>query len=300
MPGQNGKAKCILPNEEWQNITVEQINKGIVIIDDYVTYGGGTTTVYGEDTGDFNEFVWIPIPESTDFARVAWTEDVVLAASSTDGAFWEDTTTTEYTNMVSSINSNKGFYIGRYEASDDGNGIAQSKRNKDALELSKTEAITACDSDAISENMHLMYGIEWDSTLNWIEGNATVSSNVNGETIDLAENTETDTGYSWGHFAETTLGDARNDVEDYGYHFARPTGYSEYWKANNIYDFAGISTEITQENYTSAGSDKTVYRGGWHYCFDMANVYQRYPVYFRGVEDVEEPFQIGFRMSFYL
>ena len=56
LPGENGEVDHKMSAEQWNNITAEDINKGIVVVD-----------------GDGNEFVWIPITESSKFARVAWT-----------------------------------------------------------------------------------------------------------------------------------------------------------------------------------------------------------------------------------
>ena len=51
MPGENGAVKSIMPKEQWNSITAEQINKGIVVVDNAITYTGSVP--------DFNEYVWI-------------------------------------------------------------------------------------------------------------------------------------------------------------------------------------------------------------------------------------------------
>ena len=56
LPGENGEVDHKMPAEQWNNITADDINKGIVVVD-----------------ADGNEFVWIPITDSSKFARVAWT-----------------------------------------------------------------------------------------------------------------------------------------------------------------------------------------------------------------------------------
>ena len=169
LPGENGNVKEIMPYEEWQNITVEDINKGIVVVDHAITYDNGQTT---GNVPDFNEYVWIPIPESSKLARTAWTTtcgydltgnwvvaEVTHSLSKTAeiNKFWEDKTKSEYTQMVDSIINNKGFYIGRYEASKDSTGtIAQSKRNQETwTTLTQTDAVTACTKNKIT-NAHLI------------------------------------------------------------------------------------------------------------------------------------------------
>ena len=265
--GQDGSVKEIMPADEWNNITVEDINKGIVIVDNAITYDGGNPS---GTTPDFNEYVWVPIPDSNNFKRTAWTTPYgydangswesggrkhLLAETSTTNYWWEDKTTTEYTNMVDSVEHYKGFYIGRYEASDNGSDIAQSKRNISPwIDVSQTTAITACTNNTKTPNMHLIYGIEWDSTLNWLKDNATISSSNQGatKTMELAD-IQTDSR-SWGNYNNST-GDAEANSGS-----KQNTGYSEYWKANNIYDLAGNVYEWTQEKY-STGADGAS-RGG--------------------------------------
>lgn len=131
------------------------------------------------------------IPESSYFARTAWTiGSDTTAQTLSESAYWEDTTTTEYTNMVSSVNTHKGFYIGRYEVSRDSTStIAQSKRGQAAWTgLSPTEASSACTKNTSTDNMHLMYGIEWDSTLNWLKNKATISSSMTMGLSDIQTN----------------------------------------------------------------------------------------------------------------
>ena len=110
--------------------------------------------------------------------------------------------------------------------------------------------------------MHLIYGIEWDSTLNWLKDNATISSSNQGatKTMELAD-IQTDSR-SWGNYNNST-GDAEANSGS-----KQNTGYSEYWKANNIYDLAGNVYEWTQEKYSTGTFRAT--RGG-HYDNDGDN-----------------------------
>ncbi len=273
LPGQDGSVASIMPADQWNNITSDQINKGIVIVDDAITYDGGNPS---GTVPDFNEYVWVPIPDTNNFKSTAWTTpygwDVngnwvsgtgvthsIAIAPTTDeekqNRFWDDSTITEYTNMVASIEHYKGFYIGRYEASQGTGDVAQSKRNRFPwLSVSQTEAITACTNNTKTPNMHLIYGIEWDSTLNWLIGNATISSSTAGttKTMELSD-IQTDSR-SWGNYSNST-GDANTNS---GWRI--DTGTSEYWKANNIYDIAGNVEEWTQEKYST--ETRRASRGG--------------------------------------
>ena len=271
LPGQDGSVKNKMPVSQWNNITAEDINKGIVVVD-----------------AEGNEFVWIPITDASKFARSAFGE--TLAATSTENAYWEDTTTTEYTNMVTSVNNNKGFYVARYEASANSDSSkAQSKRSVSTwTNISQTDAITKSANYNSTLHSHLMYGIEWDSILNWLNENATISSSTKGQTkpMELVD-IQTDS-CSWGNYSNSTGNAATNSYSK------QNTGTSEYWKANNIYDLAGNVSEWTQEKWSTGPGRAN--RGG-----SYPNYGDSYPAAFRGSTDARNTYNlIGFRASFYL
>ena len=257
LPGENGAVKEIMPAEEWNNITKEDINRGIVVVDNAITYDNGQTT---GTVSDFNEYVWIPMPDSSKFKRVAWTTPYgyngdgkfvngtgvkhVLADMSELNSYWEDNATQEYKNMLSSIKENKGFYMGRYEASKGVSGKAQSKRDQNVW--TDVSQIEATEFSKIKNNSHLIYGIEWDSMLNWIlDSSATISSSISGQMkiidiVDIQEDRR-----SW-----TNCKDAVGNAE-INSGSLNMTGASEYWKANNIYDVGGSIREWTQEMWST-------------------------------------------------
>ena len=271
LPGQDGSVKGIMANNEWNNITAEDINKGIVVVD-----------------GDGNEFVWIPITDISEFDRKAY--GATIAETSTSRAYWEDTSTSEYTNMVSSVTTNKGFYVARYEASKNNNSTkAQSKREANVWKrISQTDAIKKSANYNNALHSHLMYGIEWDSILNWLNENATISSSASGKTKTMELSDIQTNSSSWGNYTDST-GDASTNSYD-----LQTSGTSEYWKANNIYDLAGNVIEWTQEKYST-----------WAYRAYRGGSYDRYGVYGSAAHRscVDESYtisSIGFRVSFYL
>ena len=277
LPGQDGSVASIMPYEQWNKITVEDINKGIVIVDNLITYDNGQST---GTTPDFNEYVWIPIPNfEENFKQTAWTTaygydangDYVFGGGVThsivqnpandtekQNKFWDDSTTQEYQDMLDSVEHYKGFYIGRYEASKGANNNAQSKRNISPwYQVAQTTAITACTNNTTTANMHLMYGVEWDSVLNWLKDNAEIASSTTGQTKTMNIDDIQTNSSSWGNYYNST-GDAAS--EPWARNTLQDTGASEYWKANNIYDIAGNIWEWTQEKY-STGTSRAV-RGG--------------------------------------
>ena len=250
LPGQSGKVIGIMPASQWNKITVDDINQGIVVVNHAITYTSGVP--------DFEEYVWVPIPGKAKFARVAWDgphyyndkwrQGIHPLATASSSNFWE----TSDTKMETSVSSNKGFYIGRYEASNNGSNIAQSKRGQAAwTNIKRSTAITASTNNSIA-NTHLIYGIEWDSTLNWFIDNAKIISSNDIMTKDHIQ-TESRT---WGNYSNS-MGNAAT-----GSGTKRVTGYSEYWKANNIYDMAGNVEEITSESFTRSGEVFSSNRGG--------------------------------------
>ena len=278
LPGQDGSVKEIMPADQWYNITAEQINQGIVIVDHAITYDGGQST---GTISDFNEYVWVSIPDLNKFTRTAWITHSrydengvfgssngkahLLAEEKTEYYYWEEVTN-EYTNMIDSVSIYKGFYIGRYEASNN-EGIAQSKRNQDVWTYVTQETINAaCESD-LTENMHLIYGREWDSTLNWLIDNAIISSPEIGQTKIMELSDIQDDSGTWGNYYNS-IGNAA-----IGRDTMQKTGYSEYWKANNIYDLAGNAYEWTQESYSNEKS--RTYRGGFYNNYSFVAVATR-------------------------
>ena len=254
LPGENGAVKEIMPAEEWNNITKEDINRGIVVVDNAITYDGGQAL---GTLSDFNEYVWIPMPDSSKFARVAWNglywnEGLkngthILMDKAVENAFWEDKTA-DYKNMLNSVSNNKGFYISRYEASKKDDTTAQSKRGQNPCMY-----ITQLDSVVVSSNMnkninsHLIYGIEWDSVLQWLLdseakiGVDTVGGDLKTITIDDIQSDSR----SWGNYKNSVGGAAVNSGT------RQVGGKNEYWKVNNIYDLAGNVSEWSQEQYST-------------------------------------------------
>ena len=283
LPGENGAVKEIMPASDWNSITKEQINKGIVVVDNAITYDNGQTT--GE-VSDFNEYVWIPIADNSKFARVAWNGPYyadglkigthTLSNDSAENKYWEETASSEYTRMISSVSLNKGFYISRYEASKNNDETAQSRRGQESWNyVSQLDAITASSNMKTSINSHLVYGIEWDSILQWVlDSGATIGSDASGTKTITKDDIQSDSR-SWGNYSNSTGGAATNSGSS-----AKVGGTNEYWKVNNIYDLAGNLGECTQEKYSTG--TKCAARGGNYVCIGENN-----PVAGRGYNDVK-------------
>jgi len=145
--------------------------------------------------------------------------------------------------MITSIQKYGGFYIGRYELSNE--GVQKGKttlRNTNWYELYK-KCVTLNASGKVESRM--IWGIQWDLTCDFISKKGEQKSITNSTT--------------WGNYNNSTGDAAVMDGTTQKYGSDQVTGYSEYWKANNIYDLAGNWWEWTQEAYSTYGR---AYRGG--------------------------------------
>ena len=146
-----------------------------------------------------------------------------------------ETMVSEYEEMIASLEKYKGFYIGRYELTANGEktGATQTCENG----VNWYTLYKNCTTLAVGSKVktRMIWGLQWDATCNWL-----ASSGFN-----IIDST------SWGNY--------RNNTAD-GHGTKQNTGFSESWKANNIYDFAGNCLEFTQEAYRTVSR---VIRGGY-------------------------------------
>ena len=149
----------------------------------------------------------------------------------------------EYKTMIKSIEKYGGFYIGRYELSGDVSSPTE-KSGRTITETNWYNLYNACkklganpdgsDKEGIATRM--IWGCQWDATCDFIATKGEGKSITNSST--------------WGNYSDNT---------ETGKGTKQITGYSETWKANNIYDIAGNCFEWTQE----ANSDAIrTFRGG--------------------------------------
>ena len=144
----------------------------------------------------------------------------------------------EFNEMIKSVDTYGGFYIGRYET---GNLVATAGR----------EPVVVKGNNSISNvNWYYMYrnikemsandnvkstmiwGCLWDRTLIWLTETNQASSGVNGKSYSEIVNSS-----NWGNYDKSSGGTGSK----------QPTGNSETWKVNNIYDLSGNVGEWTIE-----------------------------------------------------
>ena len=140
-----------------------------------------------------------------------------------------------YTKMIESIKEYGGFYIGRYELSEAG----VQKNQPTITKINWYDSYKKCQELKASEKVktEMIWGCQWDATCKFIANK--------GEKKNITDSR------TWGNYNNSEDKAAvvvtENGVEVNKFGVKQNTGYSEYWKANNIYDFAGNCSEWTQE-----------------------------------------------------
>ena len=197
----------------------------------------------------------------------------------------EDTQITEY----------GGFYIARYEAGIPNTLISAindtSKRDVSGTPVSKKNQvpwnyISWSKSKANAESMYevknnnnevvvqsiLLTDRMWETTMQWLQkSGANVTSDSRG----------------WGNYS-----DSKTPANVSGYGTLQNTGYSEYWKAKNIYDLAGNLWEWTNAKYDSSNY---VFRG----CSSGGSG-TKFPAAFRNYRSESGEISAGFRVALFV
>ena len=162
-----------------------------------------------------------------------------------------ETMVSDYEEMIASLEKYKGFYIGRYELTANGEKTGATQ-NKNWYTLYKN-----CTTLAVGSKVktRMIWGLQWDATCKWL-----ATSN-----FDITNSS------TWGNYSNNTAG---------GHGTKQNTGYSESWKANNIYDFAGNCYEFIQEAYhTSIRASRGGYYSDNGSYYPASSRYNSYPTY---------------------
>ena len=202
----------------------------------------GKTRVLPNDTSSFREpdIVVGDDGQQYDAVEANWS-----AAGFTSLKNMAETLVKDYDDMIKSLETYKGFYIGRYELTADGEKPGATLTNTNWYNLyAKCKGLAK--NNKVSTRM--IYGLQWDATCKWLAEKG----------FDITDSS------TWGNY--------NNNTEE-GHGEKQDTGFSEKWKANNIYDFAGNCFEWTQEAFI------TSYRVGRGGDFDVAG--SRYPATYR-------------------
>ena len=176
-----------------------------------------------------------------------------------------ETMVSDYEEMIASLEKYKGFYIGRYELTANGEKTGATQTGVNWYTLYKN-CTTLAKGTKVKTRM--IWGLQWDATCKWL-----ATSN-----FDITNSS------TWGNYYD-------NDATGHGK--KQNTGFSENWKANNIYDFAGNCFEFTQG---AVGTNYRAHRGG---CY--GNFGSNVPASNRGGDIPTDPISgYGSRPTLYL
>ena len=285
--------------------------------------------------GNANEYVWVEVP-TTIYDNTTYNNNGANKPKNTDewekireclkaytvdysDSSYKDTNTdgttysVDYQNMLKSVYTNGGFWIGRYEAGLEGDtprisSTAISASDKAVIKQNKIpyNFVTRDEAQELATRMNyngctssLIFGIQWDLTLKYIEEKTVeLAEEANKDTVradiksKLTSNSTTIGNY---YNSEFTLNRGKfatyNDLSDWKSYNSEEkptlvtgsqkqaqssnsnailltTGATEATNLQNIYDIAGNVWEWTREIY--ATSNPCVVRGGCYY-YDGSN-----------------------------
>ena len=139
-----------------------------------------------------------------------------------------ETMVSDYEEMIASLEKYKGFYIGRYELT--ANGEKTGATQTDVNWYTWYTLYKNCTTLAVGTKVktRMIWGLQWDATCNWLATSE----------FDITDSSK------WGNYKDNTAD---------GHGTKQNTGFRENWKANNIYDFAGNCDEFTQEASDTSG-----------------------------------------------
>ena len=260
-----------------------------------------------------NEWVWVVVPNSvfkkatsnSDYDNIK--SDLIEYAkeyrkgSSIQSCNWDDewydgcgvadseTYTKMYKKMLTSVYTNKGFWISRYEIGDSTatknnttrtsnsgtSGVAVSKENQipyNFVTCSQAQKLASGMSDGTNKTGSLLFGIQWDLTCKFLEEHSELTyadiatdstnwGNYSESSIKITKGKyNTTPNSSDSKWQDVTVGEKNNTI-------FLTTGASKDTRKMNIYDFAGNEWKWTLEYANNSGyiGAACVYRGTGYY-----------------------------------
>ena len=227
------------------------IPEGFKIADDSASTVQGGVVIEDKDG---NQFVWVPVATIDDYKRTWYTGDGSFSKYSE--ALPEDEKT--------SVETYKGFYIGRYEAGDKESTVAKTLRSSNDVTktvtikanqapynyVTRTQAVSLAEGFATKQGYKaktkLVSSYAWDTTIAFLQ-------KVNSDYGSSSE----EGNYNNTTFSYTDITGARQTKEKNSYILV-PTGQTT--PVCNIYDMGGNVFELTTE---SCSLYPYAWRGGY-------------------------------------
>ena len=288
-------------------------DSGLVISDnsaDKEKYKGQTTV--GTDLQG-NQFVWIPVDNIADYKRTAYSINVATGTidTATNSEKIRDTSNPRsnyFTETLSigekaSVETNKGYYIGRYEAGDKESTEAKTLRTI-GTSTSNTVVVKAGQTpyNFVSKSQAINLAEEFCTKQGYKSVTSKlVSSYAYDTAIAFIQKTNSDYGNSSeeGNYSDTTftytditgISQIKEKSSDSS-GILIPTGQTT--SVNNIYDMGGNVSEYTTESHSGAGQDNSCRGGAYSANFALASA---------GIRGSSLGFayvNIGFRITLFL
>ncbi len=262
-------------------------DSGLVISDaaaDKEKYKGQTTV--GTDLQG-NQFVWIPVDSIADYKRTAYSDNFETGTidSTTNSVQIKNRANNNYfkealpADEKTSVETNKGFYIGRYEAGDQESTNSKKLRARGASTsntitvkagqapynyVSRTQAKSLAEAFSTKQGYtsvksKLVSSYAWDTAIAFIQKTNSDYGNSS------EEGNYKDTTFTYTGIADT---EKNKQTKANGTSTLIPTGQTT--AVNNIYDMGGNVDEWTTESCSDPGLRCTV-RGGDYYDYFANN-----------------------------
>ena len=281
-----------------------------------------------------NEFVWVPV----NYTATGTLDDDGLDSGFKD-TFKRSTTSSSYTEpyasgygengaeeksdylkMMKSVQKNKGFYIGRYEAGtieprkSSTRGISEVVVKRDAYPYiyvkwgDSMNTVGNVGAVYLSKHMYdkkdigatstLCYGVQWDAAMRFV-ADSTHSTSNSTNWGNYKNNAWTITRTTASFATDIPSGswtkiDSSEKSKTNSESILLTTGASDTFKAKNIFDLAGNVYEWTMEAFNSA---YRVSRGG---SYDRNGSYYPASIRYSYCDPATSFYNVGFRSALYL
>ena len=256
---------------------------------------------------DRNQFVWVPVATLADYKRTAYSTNV--ATEETDTATnsikinYSSSNSDYFTEAMpedekTSVETYKGFYIGRYEAGDKESTEAHTLRSSNDVTKTVTikanqapyNYVTRAQAKSLAEGFKTQQGYKAKTKL--------VSSYAWDTTIAFLQNVNSDYGSSSeeGNYYDTTFSytdiTGASQTKATNSRVLVPTGQTT--PVCNIYDMGGNVYELTTESYSDTDRPCAERGGGYGGIFALGSAGDRsnYSGYARD--------DVGFRLTLFM